>query len=326
MTEVWDQARIQHYIDDGVEESLNLDYKAADAIAKSDGKKKEITKDVSAMANSEGGVVIYGVSEETENRHLPGNIDPINRKEFAKEWLEHIIGNISPRIEGFRIHPVPVGDSDTEIVYVVEIPESDTVHQASDSRYYKRLNFESVRMADHEIRKAMERGRHAKVELVFNIEITRPRKRRLVYSLDGPTPPPMPRYTRYELIVSMMNEGAVAAERIEAEIELPCALMYENDSNSAHALVAETYYRYEIDNRNTERRGARGSAHEDYNRLMRGRAKQLKTFRVTENFDDIAWDDHFIRWATYTDDAPPHSGETLISNIEIADRRNLQDE
>ena len=51
---VWDQARVQQYIDDGVEESLNLDYKAAGALAKTDGKRKEITKDVSAMANSEG--------------------------------------------------------------------------------------------------------------------------------------------------------------------------------------------------------------------------------------------------------------------------------
>ena len=74
MADVWDEARVQQYIDDGIEESLNLDYKAAGALAKTDGKKKEITKDVSAMANSDGGIIIYGVTEDPTNRFLPGRL------------------------------------------------------------------------------------------------------------------------------------------------------------------------------------------------------------------------------------------------------------
>ena len=85
MDEVWDQARVQQYIDDGIEESLNLDYKAAGALAKTDGKRKEITKDVSAMARffRRWNISCYGMSEDPSNRHLPGNIDPINRAELS---------------------------------------------------------------------------------------------------------------------------------------------------------------------------------------------------------------------------------------------------
>ena len=326
MAEVWNQARVQQYIDDGVEESLNLDYKAAAALAKTDGKRKEITKDVSAMANSEGGIIIYGVSEDTAIRHLPGNIDSIDRTVFSKEWIEHVIGNISPRIDGLEIHPVPVGVSNADIVYVVEIPESHTVHQASDARYYKRLNFESVRMADHEIRNAMERGRHAKVELEFNIDITRPRKPRMVWNLDGPTPPPMPRYTRYELKVRMTNLGNVAAKRIEAQIDLPCALIYETRADSKHEFNGGEYCIYDIDNRNMERRTSRRSARDNYTSLMRGRTKLLWTFRVAEDFENIAWDEHVLKWTTYADDSPPHDGEVMISVIDVNDLRSVEDE
>ena len=39
-----------------IEENLHLDYKSAGALSKIDRKKDEITKDVSALANSDGGI------------------------------------------------------------------------------------------------------------------------------------------------------------------------------------------------------------------------------------------------------------------------------
>lgn len=54
MTRIWNQTEIQKYIDSYIEESLNLEYKGAASLDHTDKKKKEITKDVSAMANSAG--------------------------------------------------------------------------------------------------------------------------------------------------------------------------------------------------------------------------------------------------------------------------------
>src|SRR5262249_14876653 len=95
----WDQSELQRLIDDGAEENLTLDYKAADALGTTDGKKKEITKDVSAMANSAGGVIIYGIKEhdEEDKKHLPEMLTPIDRTQFSKEWLEQVINSIQPR-------------------------------------------------------------------------------------------------------------------------------------------------------------------------------------------------------------------------------------
>lgn len=156
----FNQQIFEKYITDEIEESLTLEYKSADALAKSDRMKKEITKDVSAMANSAGGKIIYGIKEydETSKRHLPERLDPIDRSKYSKEWLEHIINNIKPRISNLIIHPVDIVGSSKSVIYVIEIPQSSTAHQSKDLRYYKRYNFESVPMEDFEIRDVMHRA------------------------------------------------------------------------------------------------------------------------------------------------------------------------
>ena len=103
----WNLERLRQLISDNVEESLSLEYKAAEALGKSDAKKAEIVKDVSAFANSSGGVLIYGIAEfqQRDQRHRPERIDPVDRQRFSKEWLEQIIQSIQPRIEGIVIEP-----------------------------------------------------------------------------------------------------------------------------------------------------------------------------------------------------------------------------
>lgn len=170
-TTTWTEAKIQRLINDEVEESLFLDYKAADALGKNNDKKKEITKDVSAMANSAGGTIIYGIKEYQQKgkTHLPEKTDPINRQDFSKEWLEQVISNIRPRIGNVLIHSVSIGEDSNNVIYIVEVPQSFTPHQASDLKYYKRFNFESTAMYDYEINDI--RNRRSVIEKLLNFEI-----------------------------------------------------------------------------------------------------------------------------------------------------------
>ena len=159
MPKNWTESRIQNFISSEIEESLTLEYKAGEALGKSEYQKHEITKDVSAMANSAGGLLIYGIREYSnpDKRHLPEKIMPVNRTEFPREWLEQIINSIRPRIDGILIHSVNLSSGENDVVYVVEIPQSHTAHQAGNHRYYKRFNFQSVPMEDYEIRDVMFR-------------------------------------------------------------------------------------------------------------------------------------------------------------------------
>lgn len=174
MNNLWDQTRLQNYIDNQIEENLTLDYKGAGSLAKQDEKRKEIAKDVSAFANSAGGIIIYGIKEykSEDKKHLPEKIDPILRTQYSREWLEEIINsNIYPRIEGIIVYPVPLNSDSTQVAYVVEIPKSITAHQASDHKYYKRYNFQSVSMNDYEIQDVRNRRRTITPLVKFGVDV-----------------------------------------------------------------------------------------------------------------------------------------------------------
>lgn len=91
MIEITTQKDLTSLIRDQIEEGLNLEYKASKALENT----VDISKDVSAMANSAGGLIIYGIREYDikEKRHLPEKIDPVNRLICSKEKLEQIINN-----------------------------------------------------------------------------------------------------------------------------------------------------------------------------------------------------------------------------------------
>src|SRR6266853_1123122 len=190
----WVEADLRRLIIDQVQESVGLDYKAAGALGKQDQNKREIGRDVSAFANSAGGVIVYGM---TENGHVPTAIDPIASAAFSKEWLENvIISNIQPRVDGSHINPVLLaGNPLGRVVYVVTIPQSYTAHQASDNRYYKRFNFQSVPMEHYEVQDTMNRAKTPIIAVRIKCQTER-RDHDL---------------HRYSLLVFLDNKGSVGA-------------------------------------------------------------------------------------------------------------------
>lgn len=160
MLEPWDwtEQDLLQLIVDQVGESLTLDYKESGALQRTDGKKNELSKDVSAFANAAGGVLVYGMREDG---HVPieldGGLDP---NEISKEWVEQVVNSrIARRIAGVRVRQVPLsGPRSGRVAYVVYVPSSTQApHMAADHRYYKRFNFESVPMEDYEVRDVSRR-------------------------------------------------------------------------------------------------------------------------------------------------------------------------
>ena len=213
----WSQPEIQQYIDDEVEESTNIEYKDALALGRNPEKKKEIAKDVSAMANANGGIIFYGISEfqDTNKKHKPEKISPVDNTEFSKEWLEHVINdNIKPRIKGLTIYPVKIDTDLNHFVYVVEIPRSPTAHQVTashDCRYYERLNFEVVRMEDYRVRDAMNRGYKPVLGVIWD-------KEKVDITNDQHV---------YRLIVKVLNKGEVSVKNWKMSFTFP--VLYDWD-------------------------------------------------------------------------------------------------
>jgi Putative DNA-binding domain len=140
---------LQALIDDEVQESLYLDYKEARAVGKHSKQKADFGKDVSAFANSDGGVLIYGIQEKG---HLPLAITGIDHSQFSREFIEQTIRtNISQPSPNFTVLQIPIDEK--ESAFVVKVEKSyGTPHQCKeDKKFYKRYNFESVPMENYEI-------------------------------------------------------------------------------------------------------------------------------------------------------------------------------
>lgn len=169
--EDYSEIDINQLIEGDIEESLNLEFKASGALGKQAGKKKDIAKEVSAFANSDGGIVIYGVEEE---EHVASGLSFINGDDFTKEWIEQIINtNIQRRIKGVKIFPIRFDDKIDQTIYIVKIPASSwTPHMCKNNRYYRRFNFESVPMEEYEVRNLFNRREKSEIQ-IENIQIQR---------------------------------------------------------------------------------------------------------------------------------------------------------
>lgn len=138
---------VQNLIENRIKESIILDYKRE--LGKNND---EIAKDVSAFANILGGVIVYDVEEERGN---PTSINWINNKDI-KERIENIIlSNIQPKLEGCKIQQIDNPSNKKESVFVVSIPDSMNAPHMVNHRYYKRYNFKSEPMEDHEVKEAI---------------------------------------------------------------------------------------------------------------------------------------------------------------------------
>jgi len=155
---------IQQLINNNTEESTYLEFKSAESLGTSDGLKKEIAKDVSAFANSDGGIIIYGLSE---NEHVASAFSFIDGNAYTKEQLEQVISmNVHRRIEGVEIFPIRNNGKLDETIYLIRIPFSkDAPHQSKDRRFYKRLNFKVVEMEEYEIRNLYNRQEETELEI-----------------------------------------------------------------------------------------------------------------------------------------------------------------
>jgi hypothetical protein len=151
---------IQSLIDDGIEEGLQLEYKASAALTRDSANINELCKDVSAMANSAGGQIVYGV-EEDKATHKPKCLDKgISDPKITREWIQQTLNSrIQPRIDGVSIARMvlPSGAA----IFVIEAPATQAgPHQAPDDKYYKRFDGLCTPMKDYEIKDVMRRGEY----------------------------------------------------------------------------------------------------------------------------------------------------------------------
>jgi len=158
MIDLKTKADLQRLVDDALEESLTLDYKASPALSREGKAPDEICKDVTALANSAGGQLVYGIEENKVTRKPTRVDDGVDDPNITREWIEQILNSrVQPRMSGVQTARIDMGNG--KFGYVISVSQTQTgPHQAPDGKYYKRFDLQSVPMHDYEIRDVMRRS------------------------------------------------------------------------------------------------------------------------------------------------------------------------
>jgi hypothetical protein len=132
-----------------------------------DKNKNEMAKDVSAMANAAGGLIVYGIVEAKS-----GVADRIDDGSTATpEWIDQILTtNIEPKIVGVTIKRIQLPSG--KAAYAIEVPMATTFapHQSKPQKiYFRRHNTTVLAMLDHEVRDLMRRGEVPELYLTYSI-------------------------------------------------------------------------------------------------------------------------------------------------------------
>jgi hypothetical protein len=312
---------LEAFIRDRVEESLTLDYKRADSLNRSDKTKSEITKDISAFANSAGGRIIYGIAEDEAHKHLPARVDPVNSADYSKEWLDQIAGTIRPRVNGLVITPIRVGDDQNAVVYVVDIPQSSTAHQASDRRYYRRYNFESVAMYDHEIRDVMARSEHPRLDIALYVE-------KVIVVRRDTFRMPIGDEQQIRLVIVISNVGLRLAQYVFGTCELPYDIVHPEDHANRVLIQKDErlYFRVSVDNTKRDVVGVETVTNAPrygtswYSPILPDMSREVTRVRLEPGAFGRAPELGPITWWVHADNASQRSGSANIGDLKVVDR------
>lgn len=209
----WTEEDLLSLIANGVQEDVSLDYKRSDALQKTEACKSELSKDVSAFANSTGGTLVYGVEEDG---HVPISFDQgLDPDVITKEWLDQVIASrIQRRIEGVRINQIKLTQNvPGRVAYVVYVPQSFRApHQAADKKFYKRYNFQSAPMEEYEIRDVAHRSDSPVLRLRYSFQDSNEKALHPVGSCSNAD--------EVALYVDVWNESPTPAEHFVAHLFL----------------------------------------------------------------------------------------------------------
>ncbi len=135
----------------------------------------ELAKQLSAFANTGGGRILYGLTDDGQVSN-GGISEVIKGGKSPKDWLESVIPILTDyEIVGVNVYPISAQSPGSAIqpgksLYVVDIPDSERApHQSKrDWRYYVRLGSTSQPAPHRLIEDIRNRARHPNLDVIHS--------------------------------------------------------------------------------------------------------------------------------------------------------------
>ena len=295
----------------------------------------ELSRQLSAFANSGGGVLVYGINNPTNGD--PRSVDDGGIKFSVKapnvrEWLEDAIPNLVEfQLRRFNVYALTnksgaPGLADDRCIILVDIPDSDDApHQSTrEHRYFARVGGKSRPIGHRLVADIFNRGQHALFEVTFALRS---------HTWVPQAFPPMailqekmkPRRD-VTLTVSAKNRGRVYAKHVHFTLWIPEVIVPWRDRDREN-LAKPDAGRYLVERYDNRRRDIIG--HEPAlgtNRygppwldpVLPDESRSWKYTCTSMLRPEQIKDDWKIRWKLNCDHAPPMSGEFQVKEIPFA--------
>lgn len=147
-----DLQSVQRLIESRIPESASLEFKS-DAPLGSDSAKRELLKDLTGMGNGGGGILIFGLSEESETS-IAREFTPLTDASFVGRVEDIVRDGIHPPLIWCQTTFVINGG----FVVVVDVEQSSLgpyrVDSYNEGRYYVRVQRSTVQMSEPQVRDA----------------------------------------------------------------------------------------------------------------------------------------------------------------------------
>lgn len=327
-------ADLQTLIDNVVEEDTELEYKLCFGNIDEDckngvkqsccGKKKkdwcaEFVKDVSGMANANGGYIIYGIREEKneQGHRIPKQLEPIPSGNYDCDQLTQILTkHIRPSLDvtvSYLFDPLKKGD-----YFIVKVPKGMTAHQnLYDKRYYRRHNATVEAMEDHEIRDVMNRVKEPVIDLEFSIVKAVIHRKRSSHCLAGVkvVNGELPDKVSYKLQYQLVNNGSIYAKYVNFFVYIPSDILKEEAKHVENGLEClygdnKVYDALNIDGRLS------GNGSLRYEPILPHMYGRVFDIELNMNEKQLS-EDLFVRYEIHADNAETRSAMIKLKDIEI---------
>lgn len=176
---VWTRQRLESYV--GTTETLITEFKSLRSLIGDDRKDKdtkmrEAAKDVAAMANEQGGVIVYGIAEEgsgTGKRAAQVEDGFVAEHGVSREWfLQFIRDRVHPPLPDIDAVEVPLTKKNDRFALVVQVPMATGIARQTDDHLFWRRDGQGLHsMTVREIEDVSLRATRPQLVLqVHNVE------------------------------------------------------------------------------------------------------------------------------------------------------------